>query len=67
MKRMLPGAAWLTLLSTMVKPLSTAHAQGTAFTDQGRLNDGANPANGVDDLRFAFSTRPLPERSQAMG
>jgi len=29
------------------------HAQGTAFTYQGRLNDGANPANGTYDLRFA--------------
>jgi len=29
-----------------------AYAQGTAFTYQGRLNDGANPANGVYDLRF---------------
>ena len=27
-------------------------AQGTAFTYQGRLNDGANPANGIYDLRF---------------
>ncbi|MEI2725492.1 MAG: FG-GAP-like repeat-containing protein [Verrucomicrobiota bacterium] len=31
--------------------LST-HAQGTAFTYQGRLADGANPANGSYDLRF---------------
>jgi hypothetical protein len=29
-------------------------AQGTAFTYQGRLNDAANPANGVYDLRFAI-------------
>ena len=27
-------------------------AQGTAFTYQGRLDDGANPANGNYDLRF---------------
>jgi trimeric autotransporter adhesin len=27
-------------------------AQGTAFTYQGRLTDGANPANGSYDLRF---------------
>lgn len=27
-------------------------AQGTAFTYQGRLNDGANVANGIYDLRF---------------
>ena len=29
-------------------------AQGTAFTYQGRLNDGANPASGIYDLRFAI-------------
>jgi formylglycine-generating enzyme required for sulfatase activity len=31
-----------------------AFAQGTAFTYQGRLNDGANPARGSYDLRFAL-------------
>jgi hypothetical protein len=31
---------------------TTAHAQGTAFTYQGRLNDGTNPANGLYDVRF---------------
>ena len=30
------------------------HAQGTAFTFQGRLNDGANPAAGLYDLRFTL-------------
>src|ERR1035438_8536819 len=30
----------LSLLSTLNYPLSTAHAQGTAFAYQGRLNDG---------------------------
>ena len=29
-----------------------ALAQGTAFTYQGRLNEGLNPANGTYDLRF---------------
>ena len=29
-------------------------AQGTAFSYQGRLNDGANPAAGVYDLRFTI-------------
>jgi hypothetical protein len=42
------------LLSTLNLQLSTAIAQGTAFTYQGRLNDGANPANGTYDLRFAI-------------
>ncbi len=32
--------------------LPSAFAQGTAFTYQGRLNDGANLANGSYDLRF---------------
>jgi hypothetical protein len=30
----------------------TAFAQGTAFSFQGRLNEGVNPANGIYDLRF---------------
>ena len=33
--------------------LSTAHAQGTAFTYQGRLNFNGNPAAGNFDVRFA--------------
>ncbi len=39
--------------SAMVSP-QAACAQGTAFTYQGRLNDGANPASGVYDLRFTI-------------
>ena len=36
-------------------------AQGTAFTYQGRLNDGANPATGTYDLRFTlFDSTNLP-------
>jgi hypothetical protein len=34
--------------------LNTTFAQGTAFTYQGRLNDGALPASGSYDLRFAL-------------
>jgi hypothetical protein len=33
--------------------VQTLHAQGTAFTYQGRLNDGGSPANGIYDLQFA--------------
>ena len=33
---------------------SNCLAQGTAFTYQGRLNDGVGPANGTYDLRFAI-------------
>jgi hypothetical protein len=45
--------AWLALW-TFNAQLSTAEAQGTAFTYQGRLNDGANPANGSYDLTFSL-------------
>jgi hypothetical protein len=44
--------ATLVLLAAFNSPLSTAFAQGTAFTYQGRLYDGTNPANGNYDLRF---------------
>ena len=44
----------LLALITINLQLSTAFAQGTAFTYQGRLNDGANPANGIYDLQFAI-------------
>jgi len=46
----------LTLLAFITHnlPCSTAHAQGTAFTYQGRLNDGGTPATGLYDLRFAL-------------
>ena len=33
---------------------ATTIAQGTAFTYQGRLNDGASAANGTYDVRFAI-------------
>jgi hypothetical protein len=46
----------LALLSTLNLQLSTAHAQGSAFTYQGRLNDGANPARGVFDFRTILYT-----------
>jgi hypothetical protein len=34
--------------------LSRAHAQGTAFTYQGQLNSGGNPANGSYDFTFSL-------------
>ena len=43
----------LLLLSTLNPQLSAAPL-GTAFTYQGRLTDGANPATGIYDLRFAI-------------
>jgi hypothetical protein len=47
----LTGLALLAL-STLNPQLSTVLAQGTAFTYQGRLNDGGAPAHGTYDLRF---------------
>src|SRR5262249_6968903 len=40
--------------AVLVATASGALAQGTAFTYQGRLNDGANAANGSYDMRFAL-------------
>src|SRR3954453_12701593 len=34
--------------------LNSAFGQGSAFTYQGRLNDGASPATGTYDLRFTL-------------
>ena len=39
-------------LSTFNPQLSTAFAQGTAFTYEGRLSDNGAPANGSYDLQF---------------
>jgi hypothetical protein len=46
------------LLSTLDYEVSTLFAQGTAFTYEGRLNDGAGPASGIYDLRFAIYDSP---------
>ncbi len=51
-KLTLKVATALLSLSTLIHQPSTVLAQGTAFTYQGRLNDGASPANGSYDLRF---------------
>src|SRR5882672_2282502 len=53
MQALIKRAALLFLLSTLNPQLST-WAQGTAFTYQGRLADGSNPANGSYDLTFAL-------------
>src|SRR5690349_1351734 len=44
----------LSLLSTLNPQLSTVFAQGTAFTYQGRLNDGGTAAGGSYDLTFTL-------------
>jgi len=46
------GLAAVAMLATLNLQPSTAHAQGTAFTYQGKLVSGADAANGVYDLRF---------------
>jgi len=42
------------LLSTIITTGSTAHAQGTAFTYQGRLNDASGAVNGNYDATFTL-------------
>lgn len=54
MKKLLLAATRFLLLSAVCTHFSTAHAQGTAFTYQGRLNDGTNAATGNYDLSFAI-------------
>src|SRR5437899_1520495 len=54
MKNKLSAFLTLASLATLHQPLSTLHAQTTAFTYQGRLNDGGNPATGIYDLRFTI-------------
>jgi hypothetical protein len=49
----------LALLPAFNLQLSTAFALGTAFTYQGRLNDGGRPANGLYDFRFKLAPDPL--------
>jgi hypothetical protein len=44
----------LALLSTLNLQLSTVFAQGTAFTDQGQLQNNGSPATGIYDLRFTI-------------
>jgi hypothetical protein len=47
------------LLTTLNPQLSTAFAQGTAFTYQGRLNSGGASANGLFDFRFRLDADPV--------
>lgn len=46
----------LATLGAALFPGSAVHAQGTAFTYQGSLNDGPAAANGKYDLRFRLFT-----------
>jgi len=47
---------WLFLTMFGLVAAVSGHAQGTAFTYQGRLNSGGNPANGSFDLAFTLFT-----------
>ena len=49
----------LLALATLNAELSTACAQGTAFTYQGHLNNGGAPANGLYDFRLKLASDPL--------
>src|SRR4051812_47131920 len=42
------------VLCSLFTFVNSTHAQGTAFTYQGRLNSGTNPANGSYDVSFAL-------------
>src|SRR5258705_10363042 len=55
---LLPSFVILLLLSTLNSQLSTALAQGTAFTYQGRLADAGSPAGGTYDLTFSIWSAP---------
>ena len=46
------------LLAIFNLPLLTAHAQGTAFTYQGQLQNNGSPANGLYDFVFSLSNAP---------
>jgi hypothetical protein len=46
------------VLFTVLTPLMLS-AQGTAFTYQGRMSDGANPASGIYDFRFRLASDPF--------
>ena len=48
--------AVVAMLAILNAPPSTAVAQGTAFTYQGRLNAGGNPASGTYNLTFSLFT-----------
>src|SRR5947209_3746818 len=50
-QRILPA---LLLTLAMLADANHVSAQGTAFTYQGRLTDGGNPANGAYDLTFTL-------------
>lgn len=59
MKTLPQLAVTVVLLLSVTLPFSSARAQGTAFTYQGRLNSGTSPAAGLYDFRFKLYYDPL--------
>jgi trimeric autotransporter adhesin len=59
MKTKTPLRAVALVLLLSLNAITIALAQGTAFTYQGRLDDGSGPANGLYDLRFALYDAPM--------
>jgi hypothetical protein len=57
--RHIPAMLMLLALPVLNHPLSTASAQGTAFTYQGQLQSGGRPANGSYDLVFTLETNSI--------
>jgi hypothetical protein len=49
----------LLALAVLAGTQTQLHAQGTAFTYQGRLNSGGSPASGLFDFRFRLDADPL--------
>ena len=49
---------WLAGILILLATVNALQAQGTAFTYQGRLNDGGSPATGNYDLTFALYNSP---------
>ena len=58
LKVLIAGLGLLTL-SAFNSEFLAAHAQGTAFTYQGRLNAAGSPASGTYDFRFKLYYDPL--------
>lgn len=56
LQKLLAASAALVWLSTINYQLSTAFAQGTAFTYQGQLLNGGAVATGLYDLQFSLYT-----------
>src|ERR1035437_7591545 len=66
MKHLLQAAVLWLLLLTLFSQLATAHAQGTAFTYQGRVTDNGTNFTGAGQFKFALVTSTNTS-SQATG